>query len=328
MKLGIIGAGKIVNDFLPAAHLVPGLELDSICSTENDLPVMQKLSQEYGIANVTTSCEEILNGKPDLIYVAVPNFLHYSICRMALEHGLNVLVEKPMVARCREAQELFALAEQRGVMIFEAITNQYLTNYGLIRKSLAQLGEIRLVKMDYSQYSTRYDRFKQGIVLPAFDPAKEGGALMDLNIYNLHFVTGLFGSPETYRYYPNVIRGIDVSGVMVLQYDGFTAILAAAKDSCSPNLSVIQGDRGYLVLNTPANVCGSFDVVLNGRGPEHFAANPYSHRMVEEFIAISDILARSDTARYDAARKHSLLVSEIQMNARLDAGILFPRDLR
>lgn len=156
---------------------------------------------------------------------------------MALEHGRNVLVEKPMVSHYREAQELFSFAKQRGVMIFEAITNQYLTNYQLIRESLAKLGVIRLIRMNYSQYSSRYERFRQGTVLPAFDPAKAGGALMELNTYNLHFVTGLFGAPDSYRYYSNLIRGIDVSGVMMMEYPGFLAVLTAAKDSCSLNMS-------------------------------------------------------------------------------------------
>lgn len=328
MKLGIIGAGKIVNDFLPAAHLVPGLQLDCICSTERDLPVMQELSRKYGIAAVTTSYDQLLSRRPDLVYVAIPNSLHYSICRMVLESDLNVLVEKPMVARDSEAQELFTLAEKRRVMIFEAITTQYLTNYELLRQSLAQLGDIRLVKMDYSQYSSRYDSFRQGIVFPAFDPEKEGGALMDLNIYNLHFVIGLFGPPEEYCYYPNIVHGIDVSGVMVLHYGSFTATLTAAKDSCSPNISVIQGDKGYLTLNTPSNICGSFDLVLNGQDPRHFDANPFKHRMVEEFAVISDILSSNDTIRYNATKRHSLLVIETQMNARLNAGIIFPRDLK
>lgn len=328
MKLGIIGAGKIVNDFLPAAHLVPSLQLDCICSTERDLPVMQELSRKYGIAAVTTSYDQLLSRKPDLVYVAIPNFLHYSVCRTVLECGLNVLVEKPMVARYSEAQELFTLAEKQGVMIFEAITTQYLTNYGLLRQNLAKLGDIRLVKMDYSQYSSRYDSFRQGTVLPAFDPEKEGGALMDLNIYNLHFVIGLFGPPEEYRYYPNIVRGIDVSGVMILQYRSFTATLAAAKDSCSPSISVIQGDKGYLTLNTPSNICGSFDLVLNGQDAQHFDANPFKHRMVEEFAVISDILATNDTIRYNVAKRHSLLVIETQMNARSNAGIVFPRDLQ
>lgn len=326
MKLGIIGAGMIVNDFLPSAHLIPGLELDSICGMESDLPVMNSLSRQYDIPHVYTSYEEMLNQKLDLVYVAVPNFLHYSISRMALEHGQNVFVEKPMVAHYREAQKLFSLAEQQGVMIFEAITNQYLTNYQLIRENLAKLGEIRLVRMDYSQYSSRYEKFKEGLVLPAFDPAKAGGALMDLNIYNLHFVTGLFGTPKSYRYYPNLIRGIDVSGVMVMEYAGFLATLTAAKDSCSPSISVIQGDQGYLTLNTPANTCTSFDVVLNGKEPKRVAANAFSHRMTEEFIAVTNIISRNDTVMYRKTRSHSLLVSEIQTKARINAGIRFPND--
>ena len=53
--------------------------------------------------------------------------------------------------------------------------------------------------------------------MPAFDPAFSGGALMDINIYNIHYVVGLFGKPKNIEYYPNIERGIDTSGVLIIR---------------------------------------------------------------------------------------------------------------
>lgn len=71
-----------------------------------------------------------------------------------------------------------------------------LPNYRLLQKSLHRIGEPRIVTANFSQYSSRYDAYLKGQVTNVFDPAFDGGALRDLGVYNLHFVTGLFGMPE------------------------------------------------------------------------------------------------------------------------------------
>lgn len=88
--------------------------------------------------------------------------------------------------------------------MLEAITNQYLSNMTFIKEHLDQLGDIKIVECNYSQYSSRYDAFKRGDIAPAFNPKMGGGALRDLNIYNIHFVVGLFGRPKTVQYLANV----------------------------------------------------------------------------------------------------------------------------
>ena len=81
------------------------------------------------------------------------------------------------------------------MFLWEAIINQYVPNFYKIKELLPKLGKIKIVECNFSQYSSRYNAFKEGNILPAFDYTKSGGALMDLNIYNIHFVVGLFGKP-------------------------------------------------------------------------------------------------------------------------------------
>lgn len=77
-----------------------------------------------------------------------------------------------------------------------------------IKEHLDQLGDIKIVECNYSQYSSRYDAFKRGDIAPAFNPKMGGGALRDLNIYNIHFVVGLFGRPKTVQYLANVEKAL------------------------------------------------------------------------------------------------------------------------
>ncbi len=95
----------------------------------------------------------------------------------------------------------------------EAITNQYLKNFQGIKEAVKKIGTLKIIECNYSQYSSRYDAFKEGTILPAFNPKMGGGALMDINIYNIHLVVGLLGKPERVQYYANIERDIDTSGI-------------------------------------------------------------------------------------------------------------------
>lgn len=123
--------------------------------------------------------------------------------------------------------------------------------------------------MNYSQYSHRYDAFKEGKILLVFDPKKGGGALMDLNIYNIYFLVGLFGMPKSVKYVSNIQRGIDTSSMLILDYGDFKAVLIAAKDCTAPVTSLIEGEDGTIVVNGPANVMGSFDIYQGKKETAH-----------------------------------------------------------
>lgn len=83
----------------------------------------------------------------------------------------------------------------------EAITNQYLANFTAIKEALSDIGDVKIVNINYSQYSSRYDAFKRGEIAPAFNPEMGGGALRDLNVYNIHLLVGLLESLIVWNIY-------------------------------------------------------------------------------------------------------------------------------
>ena len=230
MRLGIIGSGMIVNDFLEIIPYLDGIELRGIYGRKSSEEKLNKLKNENNIKEIFYDYEELLKSDIDTVYIALPNNLHFEFSKKALEANKNVIVEKPITSNYKEAKILSDLARERKLFIFEAITTEYLPNYLKIKELLPKLGDIKIVQCNYSQYSSRYNSFKEGKVLPAFDPAFSGGALMDINIYNIHYVVGLFGKPKNIEYYPNIERGIDTSGVLMLDYNKFKCVCVGAKD--------------------------------------------------------------------------------------------------
>lgn len=102
MKLGIVGSGKIVQEFLPWLAQSPVVEVAALCSTQRSAAQAKALCEQYGVPLHTTDYEELLKAV-DTVYVALPNLLHTAYTRAALEAGRNVIVEKPLAPCAAEA---------------------------------------------------------------------------------------------------------------------------------------------------------------------------------------------------------------------------------
>lgn len=308
MKLAIIGSGMIVHDFLTITKNLKDTELTAIIGTQRSLDTLQELQAKYHIGAVYTDFDEALAKSDfDTVYVAVPNFLHYDFAKKALENGKNVISEKPFTVKYSDFLELKQIAEEKQLVLVEAITNQYLQNYLDLKEKLPELGDLKLIESNYSQYSSRYDAFETGKILPAFDPKKGGGALMDINIYNVHFIVGLLGRPESVRYLPNIERNIDTSGILLLDYGNSKAVAIGAKDSASPvGKTVLQGNKGTIVVNGPTNVMDSFNVYDKDKTLlEKVDHNTYPHRMYQEFVAFEKIIQQKNLTEVAKRLQHS-----------------------
>ena len=314
MKLGIIGSGMIVKDFLSFAHEIPEIKLEAIAA--RNIENLQELQLKYNIENIYTDIDLCLENKEvDTIYVAVPNNLHYSVAKKALEAGKNVICEKPFTLKYDETVELFEIAEAKGLILIEAITNQYQKNYLDIKDNIDNIGEIRLVECNFSQLSSRYEAFKNGVIAPVFDKSKGGGVLGDLNIYNIHFVVGLFGKPNKVHYSPNIVNDVDTSGILLLEYASFKVVCIAAKDTFNNSYVNIQGDQGIIKVIGPTNEVPNYSIQTK----DNFINennNIHSHRMFAEFKKFVEVINNKDFKFMNNQKEHTLNVMYIYEEAK------------
>jgi predicted dehydrogenase len=324
MKIGTVGTNFIVDAFIEAARKTGRAEIAAAYSRNPDA----EFAKKHGIPKLYADREAFLqDAELDCIYVASPNSLHYAWSKDALSAGKNVICEKPFVSRAAELEQLVRLAKERGLFLFEALTVPHLPNFRLIREKLPALGQIRFVQLNFSQYSSRYDAFKAGKNPNLFNPVFSGGALMDLNYYNLCFVQRLFGEPDDIRYAANLAEnGVDLSGVLVMKYRDFIAEAVATKDSDSRNFVQIQGEKGYIAAeSTASNLRSGFDLVTKS-AVEKYNEQDCENVLYYEALDFTSAFDSGDPSCCDGPLAESLSAARLMDRARRDAGIVFAAD--
>ncbi len=327
IRLGTIGSGFIVHNILDAVKPIEGIRCVAVYSrTEGKA---KALADKYQVAKIYTDMDAFLADEEiNCVYVASPNLLHYEQTKKALLAGKHVLCEKPFCTKLENAKELVAMAKEKGLFLMEAVPTTYLPNYEVLKKSIEEIGKIKLVQGNFSQYSSRYDAFLRGELPNVFNPAFAGGCLMDINFYNVYLNVALFGKPEKVVYYPNISEQvhIDTSGILIMQYKDFVSTNAGAKDTWGENFFLIEGENGYIYAEGGSCSLRNLRVVTKEL-EENYWGQEDEERWNYEIKYLTEVLLDND---YDTIYKKldiTLDAVELIEIARKEAGIYFPGDM-
>lgn len=327
MKIASIGTGFIVDWVM--GQMLEYEENTYVAIYSRKLETAQKLKEKYDVKKVYTNLEEMLKDPEiDTVYVASPNSLHANHAIMAMKAGKNVILEKPFTSNVKECEELIRVSKETNQFLFEAITVPYNPNYGEIKKQIDKIQPIHIVQCNFSQYSSKYDAYLENKNPNVFSTKFSGGALMDLNVYNIHYAVGLFGMPQEVKYHANIEEnGIDTSGVLVLKYPGFSASLVGAKNSIGVTFAQIQGEGGSIYSDGATSITKnvkvqirkgeSYEINLQDRADTHYY---YIGEMMK-------IIQENDRSACDAMLAYSLNVMKVIDMAKKSAGIVFDADL-
>jgi predicted dehydrogenase len=312
INLAILGTGMIAGEALQALQSVPEVKVRTVFARPQSRTKAEALAARYGIGSVDTDYDQLLHRDDiDFVYIGLVNSVHYEYARKALEADKNVILEKPSCPTAGETRRLAQLARQRGLYLFEAVTFLHAPFFNQIAEALPLLGLIKLILCNYSKYSSRYDRYLKGDVAPVFDPAQNGGAFLDLNIYNINFLVGLFGKPDHVFYAPNRgFNGVDTSGVALCMYPTKTASCTAAKDSVSPSFISVQGEKGWLRVEGTPDDFKYWQLCCNGKVSK-FSLERTEHRMTDEFRDFNRIYTGHRYAAMEHFLDISVAVSEV-----------------
>lgn len=325
VRLGTIGSGAIVHSILDNVSRVDGIRLEAVYSRSEEKGRI--LAGAYHGSKIYTDMDAFLaDSSVNVVYIATPNLLHYQQTKAALLADKHVICEKPFVTKLSQAQELAALAQERGLFLLEATPTSYLPNFRILERELPKLGKLKLIMSNYSQYSSRYDKVLAGERPNIFNPEYAGGCLMDINFYNVYLNIALFGKPMDAVYYPNIYPGLsDTSGTIILRYNGFVSQNAGAKDTWGLNFFQIEGEKGYIYIENGSNGLARLRVVTK-TSDETFNEQPDPDRWYYEVQEMTRLLHAEDHSAAQRRMEITLGVVEVMEIARKRAGIRFPGD--
>lgn len=326
IRFGVIGTNFITDRFLSGALMDERFELSAVYSRQLDKATL--FAAKYGVKNVFTNFADMLNFI-DAIYIASPNCYHADQAIYFMDRGKHVLCEKALCSNLKEAKAMVAAAKRNNVCFMEAIINILNPNFLALKKALIHIAPLRKYFASYCQYSSRYDKFKQGIIENAFKLELSNGALLDIGIYTIYPMLTLFGKPKTIKASGNKLStGVDASGSIIFEYESqLEACVIYSKISNSLLPAEIQGEAGTLQLdkiNTPRNLTlidknnnsSSIDVPHCG--------NDYFYEL-KEFI---DTITKGEIEHPIASHNNALLVMEVLDEIRQQLGIVYPADIR
>src|SRR3954468_11361124 len=214
-RWGILSTARIAQRIIEGARLSQDAQIVAVGS--RDLTRAQAYASEHGIPRVHGSYEALLaDPEVDAVYIPLPNSLHVPWSVRALEAGKHVLCEKPLSRHPAQVAEAFDAAERAGRVLMEAFMWRF----------HPQTDELVRLVRDGAVGDVRVIRAPFGFNLPwlenvRWDPALEGGALMDVGCYCVSAMRLLCDAePERVSGEQVLNHGVDARFAGVLRFPG------------------------------------------------------------------------------------------------------------
>jgi glycerol-3-phosphate cytidylyltransferase len=267
VSLGFVGTGRIAGRTMDEVKHVSGV--NSCAAYNPHIASAESFAEKHGLGLAFDDYGEFLKYVA-AVYVASPHGTHYEYAKRALLAGKHVLCEKPMTLREHEARELFALAQQRGLVLMEALKTAYapgFLNLLAIAKT-GRLGQIRDVEATFTKLVPESPCARE------YDP-EVGGSFTELASYPLLPIFKLLGAEYRdlrFDYYTGA-NGVDIYTKAHFKYDGAVACAKTGIGVKSEGQLLVSGTKGYILVKSPWWLLKSFEVCYeNPEDNEIFSA--------------------------------------------------------
>lgn len=186
LKMAIMGAGSIANKMAATITKMENVEAYAIAA--RDLDRAEDFAKKYGFTKAYGSYEEMLNDpEVELVYIATPHSHHYKCVKMCLEANKHVLCEKSFTVNEEQAREILRMAEEKNLLLTEAIWTRYMPSRNMINKIIedGMIGEVTSLSANLGYELSSIKRI--------WDPKLAGGALLDVGVYLVNFAIMVLG---------------------------------------------------------------------------------------------------------------------------------------
>jgi predicted dehydrogenase len=320
---GIIGAGNVADSFAKDLKLLPQARLKAVSSRSADRA--SAFAKKYKIPEWHDSWDAIAaDPEVDIVYVATHHPFHFENTRSCLEAGKAVLCEKPFTMNRRQQDMLVRIARENKVFLMEAIWSRFLPSTRKVLE-VARSGELGRLTNVYADFGFRLEFDPEHRL---FDPAKGGGALLDIGIYPVFISQLMAGPPEniqaTARFAPS---GVDHSCSMIFKH-GNEAVssLNCTLLSGAPTEANLLFEHGWIRMESWWLTPGPITIHRKGRKPKRIKfrkpGKGYQYEAAEVMQCLDHGLTESPSLPLD----FSLDLMGTLDAVRAACGIRYPQD--
>jgi predicted dehydrogenase len=246
VKFGIIGLGGISNRFASVLNSVDGVELAAVASS--NLAKAEEFAKKHNAAKASKSYLDLVEDKNvDVVYIGLTHNFHYESIKLCLSHGKGVICEKPMVLTKKDAEELSAIAQDKKLLLMEAMWSRFTPAY-IKAKEWVQSGRIGQVKLIHASFCFNFP-FDPSHRL--FNPVLAGGSLYDAGVYPIEFATGILGeNPKQVSGFASICEtGVDDYAAFSMRFEsGALASLSCGMSAVTNRDACIYGTNGHVVV--------------------------------------------------------------------------------
>jgi len=326
IRFGVVGTNFITDWVITGGLEDERFEVTAVCSRSEQ--TANAFALKYGIPHRFTSLEEMVSSPYiDAVYIASPNALHARQSILCMQYGKHVLCEKAFASNAREARLMIETAQRQGVVLMEAMKPTLTPSFKAVLDHLPEIGVIRRYFSCYCQYSSRYDKLKEGIILNAFQPELSTGATLDIGVYTLYPMVVLFGKPDTIQATGfKLSSGVDGQAAVNFTYkNGITATALYGKIADSTLPTEIQGEAGTIKLDR-INIISEVTLLPRKEKSRNIRPETTHHEYYYEIAHFIDLIQSGKKESPINTLHNTLTTMEVMDEIRHQLDVRFPAD--
>jgi len=324
---GIIGLGNVAHEFANSFYNTKNAKLIAIASKSQNKLSKFKANLNIDINNCYDDYEKLLgNNKVDVVYIALPNSLHYEWVLKSLNFKKHILVEKPAFINFQETKNVFNHPNFKNFFIGEGFMFRYHPQIMKVIELLKnnEIGQVTSMVSTFGKNLLTKKRFFGLFNFIKFNKKKRifsnslgGGAILDHGSYIVSMslliasvVNGV--NIENFDLYENKkkkIKDIDIESSVKLIIDKkFQSNMTASFLRDIGNSTTINGDNGKILITNTWN-SDEGEIILNNDKKKIFKINNNKNIYSREIDEISsDILNNKKEAGFPGTKKNEILI--------------------
>ena len=316
----VLGTGVIANE-MAVALKKNGKNIYAVGNRTHEKAVI--FAEKYGIGKVYADYNEMFTDPDvDVIYITTPHNTHLNFMKKAIENGKHILVEKSITLNSDELNEALALAEEKGVIVGEAMTIFHMPIYRKLSEIVdsGKLGPLKVIQMNFGSYK-EYDMTNR-----FFNRNLAGGALLDIGVYALSFVRWFMMSQPTDMVSQVKLAptGVDEqAGILLTNAEGEMATVTLSLHAKQPKRGTIAYDKGYIELYEYPRGQKAVITYTEDGSQEVIEAGETAKALQYEVLDMEAAVAGKDDHTY---LNYSRDVMELMTQLRKDWGLVYPEE--